>query len=207
MNKQIANTLTGGLTMTTKMPCNSYSLPAIKCKVGSALRKVEGSTCSGCYAMKWRYVFPNVKDKMDIRYDSIYKKGWVDGMVYLINSTKNPYFRWHDSGDIDSVRHLGNICDVVRRTPAVKHWLPTREVFMVAEYIKSGKKIPDNLTIRVSNTMVDGIVNPMAKIYGLVTSGVSVNNYNCPASKQDNKCKSCRLCWDKGVKHIDYKKH
>ena len=35
-----------------KMPCPTYNTPAKLCKTGSKLRKVKGSTCEGCYAMK-----------------------------------------------------------------------------------------------------------------------------------------------------------
>ncbi len=35
-----------------KMPCPTYNTPASLCVTGSKLRKTEGTTCHGCYAMK-----------------------------------------------------------------------------------------------------------------------------------------------------------
>ncbi len=51
----------GGLSKPSKMPSYGYSLSAFKCKVGSKLREVLNSTCANCYALKGRYIFPNVQ--------------------------------------------------------------------------------------------------------------------------------------------------
>ena len=57
-----AKKITGGLTYTTKMPGPSYNTPASRCQVGSALRKIPGSVCSSCYALKGNYKrFPKVE--------------------------------------------------------------------------------------------------------------------------------------------------
>ena len=55
MNTQQAWDLVGGLSKPSKMPGWSYGLPAKECKTGSKLRKVKGSTCHGCYALKGCY--------------------------------------------------------------------------------------------------------------------------------------------------------
>ena len=47
-----AKEITGSLTRTSKMPGLSYSLPAWECKTGSKLRKIKGSVCASCYALK-----------------------------------------------------------------------------------------------------------------------------------------------------------
>ena len=50
-----AKKITGSLTRTSKMPGLSYSLPAWECKTGSKLRKIKGSVCASCYALKGNY--------------------------------------------------------------------------------------------------------------------------------------------------------
>ena len=50
-----AKEITGSLTRTSKMPGLSYSLPAWECKTGSKLRKIKGSVCASCYALKGNY--------------------------------------------------------------------------------------------------------------------------------------------------------
>src|SRR5690242_14227789 len=97
----------GGLSNPSKMPGYGYSIPAKDCITGSKLRKVDGSTCSACYALKGRYVFPNVLAAMERRLASLDKPDWAYVMGELINrKSKQPFFRWHDSGDLQSVKHL-----------------------------------------------------------------------------------------------------
>ena len=62
MNASNRKIITGGLSKPSKMPGYAYNLPATECKIGSKLVKVPGSVCHGCYALKGRYRFPNVKD-------------------------------------------------------------------------------------------------------------------------------------------------
>ena len=57
-----AKKITGSMTRTSKMPGLSYSLPAWECQVGAKLRKVPGSVCAGCYALKGNYTrYPALK--------------------------------------------------------------------------------------------------------------------------------------------------
>ena len=101
------HTLTGGLSKPSKMPCHGYSIPASACKTGTKLRAIPNSTCSSCYACKGRYMFPNVQDALHRRLDALQDSNWVEWMVALIGrKEKSGYFRWHDSGDLQSMEHL-----------------------------------------------------------------------------------------------------
>jgi len=71
MLKKEATQITGGLSAPNKMPGPSINLPAVACITGAKLAKVRGSTCSGCYALKGRYRFPNVKEAMNRRLASL----------------------------------------------------------------------------------------------------------------------------------------
>ena len=202
MNKKEANQITGGLSKPSKMPGYSYKIPAARCKVGAKLAKVPGSVCHGCYALKGRYRFRNVQDALERRYNAAMTNSqWVFGMVYLIQSSKKNVFRWHDSGDIQSLEHLQRIFQVCELTPEVKHWLPTREAGILSTI--DAQSVPDNLIIRLSATKVDG---PAPKSWPW-TSTVVTAEASCPAPKQDNQCKDCRQCWDKEVQNVSYGKH
>ena len=202
MNKKEANQITGGLSKPSKMPGYAYNIPATRCKVGAKLVKVPGSVCHGCYALKGRYRFSNVKEALERRYQAaMNNKQWVFGMVYLINTSKKKEFRWHDSGDIQSADHLQRIFQVCELTPDVKHWLPTREAGILST-IKP-EAVPSNLIIRLSATKVDG---PAPKSWAW-TSTVVTSGASCPAPQQGNQCKDCRACWDKKVKNVSYGKH
>ena len=110
MNAQERKKITGGLSKPSKMPGYAYNLPAIHCKTGSKLAAIPGTTCHGCYALKGRYRFPNVMDAMMRRLASISRPDWARTMAADINARKSRWFRWHDSGDIQSVKHLLKIC-------------------------------------------------------------------------------------------------
>lgn len=206
-------TYVGGLSKPSKMPGYAYSLPAKECKVGTKLREIKGSTCSGCYAMKGRYVFPNVQNALYRRLESITKEFWTEAMIELITRKKQSYFRWHDSGDLQSVEHFSRICDVASATPTVNHWLPTREYRIVSEYVENGGIIPSNLCVRFSAHMIGGNVPKFPRLQGLVTiSTVSKDDsyneaWNCPSRFQDNNCGDCRACWSNDVFHVDYHYH
>ena len=192
--------LVGGLSKPSKMPGWAYGIPARECKTGSKLVKVKGSTCEGCYALKGCYVFPVVQAAQYKRLDSIKHPGWVKSMTALINSKKSKFFRWHDSGDVQSVKHLAKIFEVCRRSPDVQHWMPTREAW-VRPYLS---RAPKNLVIRFSMPMVD---QEAAASWPHTSTVVSGSGRTCPAPDQDNACGSCRACWDPSVRNVAYGKH
>ena len=92
MNLKEAKEITGGLSAPSKMPGYAYNLPAWECVTGVKLQAIEGSVCSGCYAMKGRYRFPNVKDALNRRLNSLTHPQWVEAMSFLIShySKKGP---------------------------------------------------------------------------------------------------------------------
>ena len=199
MLKKEANIIVGGLSATGKMPCPSINLPAVACVTGSKLAKVPGTTCHGCYALKGRYRFPNVKEAMDRRLKALSDSRWVRAMVVLMKDRK--FFRWHDSGDIQSAWHLKRILEVCKQTPNTKHWLPTREAKLLA--LMNPNIIPPNLIIRLSATKVDGAASKSWPW----TSTVSTKDKTCPAPNQGGKCKDCRSCWSRDIQNITYAKH
>ena len=145
MLKKEANKITGGLSKPSKMPGPAYNLPAVACITGAKLVKVPGSVCAGCYALKGRYRFNNVQRALERRLQALKHPLWVDAMVTLIRDHK--WFRWHDSGDIQSPEHLKNIFEVCKRTPETQHWMPTREAKFLR--LMDPDIVPPNLIIRM----------------------------------------------------------
>jgi len=148
-------------------------------------------------------------------------------MVTMISRKCQPpdhFFRWHDSGDLQSIWHLDRIVAVCERTPAVQHWLPTREYEFVAGYLAMGKKLPPNLCIRLSAHMIDSEPVLPPELAGFPVSTVSSvsllslggdvqivegkGSVECRAVEaRDNKCGECRACWDRRVKSVNYPQH
>jgi len=202
MNLKEAKQITGGLSRPSKMPGYSYNIPAWHCITGSKLVNVKGSVCEGCYALKNRYIMPIQAAAMERRFKSLTDPRWVQAMTVLVAhySKKVPYFRWHDSGDLQSVQHLKNIFEVCNATKQVEHWMPTREAKFLPLNFDS---IPKNLIIRLSGHKI----NKPAAGFWPWTSTVVTAGKSCPASEQGNQCLDCRACWDRGTANIAYGLH
>ncbi len=199
MLKKEAVVITGGRSGPSKMPGPAYNLPATQCITGAKLVKIPGSVCHGCYALKGRYRFSNVRMALARRLESLKHPQWVEAMVALIHG--EPWFRWHDSGDLQSPEHLKQIFEVCKRTPETRHWMPTREARFLR--LMDPDIIPPNLIIRMSSHMIDQ--GPVT--FWPWTSTVSTKSKTCPAQDQGNQCKSCRACWDRKVSNVTYPKH
>jgi len=200
MRTEEAKTITGSLSKPSKMPGWAYGIPAKECKTGSKLRNIKNSTCEKCYAMKGCYVFKVVQEAQYKRLAATRHPLWVRAMAAQINSKKSKYFRWHDSGDVQDLKHLAKIFKVCKLTPDVQHWMPTREAW-VKPYLA---RAPKNLLIRFSMPMVD---QPAAASWPHTSTVVSGEGRTCPAPDQDNACGDCRACWDPSVKNVAYGKH
>ena len=199
MLKKEAKEITGGLSLPSKMPGPAYNLPAAACITGAKLAKIPGTVCYGCYALKGRYRFSNVRLALARRLESLKHPRWVEAMTALIAG--EPHFRWHDSGDLQSAWHLKQIFEVCKRTPETSHWLPTRE----ARFLPlSTDSIPKNLTIRFSSHMIN---QPPVKSWPWTSCVVDKDYHTGPAQSQGNKCLTCRACWDRSVSNVTYPKH
>jgi hypothetical protein len=229
-----AKLIIGSIGFPSKMPSSSYGLPARACIVGAALAKVSGSICSDCYATRTFYQIPKTQKGLERRLAAISDPRWVDAMVKVLRhlhsgpirvdlgqvgvrlqvSTGNRaarwrwnepgYHRWHDSGDLQSVEHLEKIIEVCRRTPRIKHWLPTRELAMLRA---CKAPMPPNLTIRVSAALIDGPAPTGWPGSTVHTVAPPEGAFECGAPQQGNYCGSCRNCWDKSIPLISYHAH
>ena len=206
LDNKLAKSITGGLSKTKKMPCASYGLPARACITGGKLQKIDGSVCSICYALRAHYQYPNVQAAQFRRLESINDPEWVNAMVFLIEETGKDYFRWHDSGDIQSLDHLNRIVLICRKTPLVRHWLPTKEKELVLAYNLLSGEFPRNLTVRVSAPMVDGKPSSMEFTSTVTTKDMPITEYSylCPAKNNGNRCGDCRSCWDRNIPDVTY---
>jgi len=197
MKVKEAKEIVQGFTRTSKMPGLSYSLPAWECKTGSKLRKIKGSVCSMCYALKGNYTrYPAIKAAQYRRLEAMKHPAWTTAMVAVIKRQK--WFRWHDAGDVQDQQHLEKIFEICRLTPETRHWLPTREAW-IKNHLDSK---PENLVIRFSPPMMGQRNDSWPNSSMVVETGAS-----CPAPAQGGKCLDCRQCWDPEVKVVSYGKH
>ena len=219
--KDIKVILGGDLGQTTKMPGLSFGLSTDACKTGTKLQSTCGSVCEKCYARRLENIRPNVRTGHARRTDAVNEatkslKGqlkWVTAMVERIwqkyegVEDDGRYFRWHDSGDIQSVKHLHMIAVVAMELPDIKFWLPTKEKKMVKDYLRNYGNFPDNLIVRVSSAMIDAAPLKGFEHTSTVHHMKDATGHECPAPSFGGFCHTCRACWSKEVANVSYHKH
>jgi hypothetical protein len=247
LSLKAARDLAGQISIrNTKMPGSSFAISAKHCQVGAKLALVAGSVCHKCYALKLQNMRPSVNMGWTLnleRSTDLIERDvnlWVGAMVkqilHFALKTNEPFHRWFDSGDLQSVEMLSAICQVAVMTPGIKHWLPTREAGIVKRYRKAGGFVPANLVIRVSSTMIDDApISGHSHTSTVHRKGSAYAGHACPAGrthaaadgtfevipadkfaamKRDEKraydfghCGICRRCWDADQANISYPLH
>ena len=204
MNLREALKITGGLSNTKAMPEKSFNLSPLLCPTGAVLSEIEGTSCRICYGKKGHYPFGNVQRAMERRQKGLAHPFWVDAMVKLLEEEVQLWFRWFDCGDVQSVANYRDILNVARRTPHIRHWLPTQERSVVKH--SGTEAIPSNMTVRISAVKVDGSVDKGWPWTSSVTADKS--KATCPKHRNDGCCPNwCRGCWDRKVDTVAYLKH
>ena len=197
------------ISVTSKLDgIRSWSLQAIDTCPGSIGDDGQlVAACSGCYATTGNYRYPNVKAPRIHNREDWKRSGWVSDMVAALDSDR--YFRWFDSGDMYDIRLAKKILDVMRETPWVSHWLPTR----MAKFPKFRSVIDDmqslpNVMVRFSS---DSVLGEYDDRHGSVIvpdpSSVPEGATLCHAYDHGGKCNNCRACYSKSVPVIAYPAH
>lgn len=184
-----------------------WSLEARKSCPGS--KNSDGSVvevCQSCYATKGMYRFPVVKAARQENQKDYHRDDWVADMVKEVS--KYDYFRWFDSGDIETPELAIKIGAVIVGTPNTKHWLPTR-----SDKVRSINDKPI-LKWRTSKLLNNVVVRPSADNIGLNNNErPGVNSYVirdtdlfeakrqgifvCPVTTDKNRtsCDTCTTCY------------
>jgi hypothetical protein len=129
---------------------------------------------------------------------------WIDTLVAAILATGEKYFRWHDSLDIFSPTYCRAVIEVCRRTPQVKHWLPTRswhlpwvDVLRQLAALPNVIVRPSALTFNDPAPVVDGLGKGTTAIDDVAL--LPKNHRLCPKTTAGDgaSCASvgCRDCW------------
>lgn len=175
--------------------------PASKNKDGSLV-----DACKGCYATTGNYRFSNVKKPRLENREDWKRDEWVNEMLLKLDSSR--YFRWFDSGDMYTLQLACKIYEVMKATPWVKHWLPTRmhKFNKYKTIIERMQKLP-NVVVRFSSDSVQGEIIEGKTTSTIFSDTVPLGALECKAYEHGGKCNGCRACYDKDVKVIAYKAH
>jgi hypothetical protein len=185
----------------------SWSLQAIDTCPGSS----DGNgglvdACKGCYATTGNYNYPNVKLPRALNREDWKRTGWDLEMRDALENSR--YFRWFDSGDMYDIKLAWKIYEVMRKTPWVKHWLPTRmhKFDKFKPVIQAMQELP-NVVVRLSSDSVTGGLIEGLNTSTIFSGDVPAGITECKAYQHEGKCNGCRACYDKSVSVIGYKAH
>jgi len=70
-----------------------------------------------CYALRRRFLFPNVIDGAKIRYKLSQQPNFVDKMIAKIHRKKPEFFRFHSSGDFYSADYVKKVIEIAKQCP------------------------------------------------------------------------------------------
>jgi hypothetical protein len=206
------------LTHTSKMPCDSWSLPAVKSCPGAFF--AENAICgtskehTTCYATGGMYLWDAVKNAQHVRYMWTLKclstnegiAEWFDTMIPAIaNRRRNQeYFRVHDSGDLFNARYIQAWYYVCESLPNIDFWFPTRSWRLpnLLPHLVWLNSLP-NVQVKPSALLFEDEPPVIAGLSG--GTSASKTTYTCPAHSQNNECRDCRACWTESPKI--YRKH
>jgi hypothetical protein len=192
------------LSKTSKMPCESFSLPAHKSCIGT--KDSQGNlkpVCANCYAVKGTYRWKAAQNLRDHNYKYLIKynnyEKFEKEMIEHFDKTRNPYFRWFDSGDIVNNDMLYSLYKICQYSPHINHWIPTKTREILDDELFTKLESLENVTVRYSSPSVDGTYS---SIHGstVIQKGQKVNTskvYPCPVGIEEDRknCGDCRACW------------
>ena len=202
------------LSNTSKLGVKSWSLQALNtcpASIGADGELVDA--CKGCYATSGNYRFAHVRAHREFNKQSWQDDNFVNDFVNELY--KERFFRWYDSGDMYSIKLAEKMLLIMKLTPHVIHWLPTR-MYKFKKFhaiIKKMQALP-NVVVRLSSDSVRGeIVNSnLTSTNSTIISEHEIDNLAksvkvCSAFYQNGKCLTCTDCYNKEIKTIAYVAH
>ena len=198
------------ISITSKLDgIRSWSLQAIDTCPGSVAAPGElVDACKGCYATTGNYRFPNVKAPRIHNQEDWKRMAWVDDMVNELSIDR--YFRWFDSGDVYTLALAEKILEVMRMTPWVQHWLPTRMYkFPKFRQVFADMKKLKNVSLRFSSDSITGeyIKGLHGSVIVPTSDDIKKGMTLCKAYESEGKCNGCRACFHNVAKVIAYPAH
>jgi hypothetical protein len=195
------------LGQTTKMPGKSWGLPAGSTCPGA--RASDGTivpVCKACYAKTGNYSYPAVRGAREFNRTDWRREQWVSEMIQELS--QESYFRWFDSGDLYHPELGHRMLSVIKGTPHVQHWIPTRShtvprLRAILELIAA----EPNARVRYSSPNADGTYSAEHGSTVIPFSDWPTGAQVCPADQQGGRCGVCRACWSKAVPVIAYVGH
>lgn len=150
----------------------------------------------GCYALRGRFNFPTVKAALQRNLDHYYENPKLYFETIIVNTCGFFWVRWHSSGDIPDANYFLGMIKVAKKNPKTKYLCFTKKFEIINDYLNSGKKIPNNLSIVFSNWDEFVCDNP----YHLPTTWVYSKDFHNELIPKESipctgHCYECQACW------------
>ena len=178
--------------------------------LAKSLPRSRAASVSMCYAEKGFYtLYPAVKRAQDSRLELFEadRTAWVGAMVKLVATES--FFRWFDSGDLQSVEMLEAIVAVARATPNTRHWLATRERGIVKAWLACWQRMAGQPCLPHLRHLLRR--NPGQQADPMVKHGAQGHAQCCrvelPGTDARRRCGDCRACWSQDVALVTYHAH
>lgn len=150
-----------------------------------------GACKNGCYAKSGRYMFANVRNKLNERLQLAQSDDFIriidDEINYLKkkNAGKTLYVRVHDTGDFYNEEYALKWLAIARMNPDVKFYAYTKMITMFMAYESFGR-IPDNFRIIFSYGGIEDEYipadKPHARIFETVDDLNAAGYVDCSAN-------------------------
>lgn len=206
------------LSNTSKLGVKSWSLQAINtCPASLGVNGELVDACKGCYATAGNYRYNNVRASREFNRISWQDDSFVSDFITALH--KERFFRWFDSGDMYDLRLAHKMYEIMKATPHVHHWLPTRmHKFSKFHDIIKQMSALDNVVVRLSSDSITGerVESELTDTNSTIIPEECISGFEqwdtqdgmiCQAYYQGGKCLSCTACCDKNVKTIMYVGH
>lgn len=186
------------------------SIPTINLPPIVTCRK-NAPCAKGCYALKGRFVFPAVKNRLAENLKAYQENPNAFFKAIELAAFNANLFRYHSSGDIVDYNYLAGMCKVARKVRTCKFLCFTKKYELVNQYVADKHIIPSNLTIVFScwkDFVPDNPHNfPTTWVYfpkGDETNDLIPKN----AIPCTGKCYECHTCWNlKKKQSVVFRKH
>jgi len=194
------------LSNTSKMKVKNKKVRSWSLEAGiSCPMSKNAEVCKGCYAKKGMYRFPVVKAVREHNRTDYKTTDWVERMI--AECSKLDMVRLFDSGDCESTELAEKIYQVIKQTPKVTWWFPTRmdkdpEVNKILRSINllpnvSLRLSADNIGFKQERPGVNSYVIRATDMVEAKKRGIFICPVTLPGSTQKS-CDTCTYCYGKG---------
>lgn len=120
----------------------NFGIPAYKSRTGKVICPFALLCVAYCYAQKGSYVWSNVEQAFEKRYQVTKHSNFIEYTISEIKRIKADFIRIHDSGDFYSPKYIQSWFQIIRSCPQTKFYAYTKSFPLFVNL-----DIPDNLCL------------------------------------------------------------